>query len=82
MKDADMLEGVQRRRTKMIPSLRNLSSEERLKRLGIFSLRHWRLKNDMIEMFKIIHDIEKVNLKKHFYIDEDGRIRKQFIYKN
>ena len=36
MKGADMLEEVQRRATKMIPSLRNLSYEERLKRLGVF----------------------------------------------
>ena len=35
VKDADKLEGVQRRTTKMIPSLRKLY-EERLKRLGIF----------------------------------------------
>ena len=40
VKDVDMLEGVQRRATKMIPSLRKLSYEERLKRLGVFSLRH------------------------------------------
>ena len=38
VKDADMLEGVQRRATKMIPSLRKLSYEERLKRFGyVFS---------------------------------------------
>ena len=36
VKDADMLEGVQRRVTKMITNLRNLSYEERWKRLGMF----------------------------------------------
>ena len=38
-KHADMLEGVQIRAIKMIPNLRNLSYEERLKRLDMFSLR-------------------------------------------
>ena len=38
-KHVDMLEGVQRRASKMIPSLKNLLYEERLKRLGMFSLR-------------------------------------------
>ena len=32
---ADMLEGVQRRATKIIPNLMNVSYEERLKRLGV-----------------------------------------------
>ena len=71
--DADMLEKVQRRATKMIPSLRNLSYEERLKRLGMFSLRCRTLRGDIIEMFKMIHSIDKVNLGKVFCIDEDER---------
>ena len=37
----------------------------------MFSLRPRRLKNDKIEMFKIIHGIDKVNLGKPFYMDED-----------
>ena len=76
MKDVDMLEGVQRRVTKMIPSFRNLSYEERLKRLGMFSLRRKRLRADMIEVFKMIQGIDKVNLGKLFCIDEDRRTRK------
>ena len=71
-----MLEGVKRKATKMIPSLRNLSYEERLKRLGMFSLRCRRLKGDMIEVFKIIHGRDKLNLWKLFCLDEDRRTRK------
>ena len=66
LKDADMLVKVQRRATKMIPSLRNISYEERLKRLGMFSLRHRRLRGDMTGMFKMIRGIDKVNLAKLF----------------
>ena len=61
-----MLEGVHRRATKMIPGLRNLSYEDRLKRLGMFSLRRRGLTGDMIEVFKMIHGIDKVNLGKLF----------------
>ena len=50
----------------MIPSLRNFSYEERLKKLGMFFLRHRQLKGDMIEVFKMIHGINKVNLGKLF----------------
>ena len=70
-KDGDMLEGVQRRATKMIPSLRKISYEERLKRLGMFSLRRRRLRGDIIEVFKMIQGNDKVNLGKLFCIDEN-----------
>ena len=59
VRDADMLERVQKRTTKMIPDFKKLS-KKRLKRLGIFSLRCRRLRGDVIEMFK------KINLEKLF----------------
>ena len=73
MKDANMLEGVQRRATKMILSLRNLAYEESLKRLDMFLLRRRRLRGDMIEVFKMIYGltIDKVNLGKLFCINEE-----------
>ena len=55
----------------MNPSSRNLLYEERLKRLGMFSLRYKKLRDDIIEMFKLIHGIDKVNLENLFGIDED-----------
>ena len=61
-----MLEGVQRRATKIIPSLRNLSYEERLKRLDMFSLRI-----DITEVSKMIQGIDKVNIGKLLCMDED-----------
>ena len=79
VKDAVMLEWVQGRATKMISSLRNLSYKERLKSLGIFSLRRRRLRGDMIKVFKMIHGIDKVNLGKLLCIDEDGRTRKHSL---
>ena len=51
----------------MIPSLRNIFYEERLKRLGMFSLSHRRFKGDMIEEFNMIHGIDKINLEKPFF---------------
>ena len=59
-----MLEWVQRRASKMIPNLRKLSFEERLKRLGMLSLRYKRLRDNMIKVFKMILGIDKVNLGK------------------
>ena len=63
-----MLEGVQRRATKMIPTLRKLSYEERLKRLDMFSLRSRRFRGDVIEGLKMIPGVDKVNIGKLFCI--------------
>ena len=43
--------------------------------MGIFSLRHRRLRGDMIEVFKMIHNIDKVNLETIFFVNEDRRTR-------
>ena len=48
----------------------------------MFSLRRKRLRDDMTEVFKMIHGIDKVNLEKLFCIDEDVKTRKQSIFKN
>ena len=52
-KDIDTLERIQRRATKMIPELRDLSYEERLKECGLTTLETRRLRGDQIEVFKI-----------------------------
>ena len=36
----------------------------------------------MIEVFKMIRGIDKINLRKLFCIDENERTRKQFTFKN
>ena len=49
--DIDMLERVQRRATKMIPKLRDISYEMRLKECGLTTLEIRKLKVDQIEVF-------------------------------
>ena len=62
-----MIEGVQRRVAKMTSSSRNLSYEERLKRLGMFSLRRRRLRGDMIEVFTMIQGMEGKSSETFWY---------------
>lgn len=59
LKHIDALEAVQRRATKIIPSLRRLSYAERLRKLSLPTLAYRRLRGDMIELFKMVHGINK-----------------------
>jgi hypothetical protein len=49
-----MIENVQKRATKQIPGMKNLSYEERLRKLELPTLSYRRLRGDMIEVYKII----------------------------
>ena len=60
-KDIDMLERVQRRATKLIVNLRNLPYEDRLKRLGLQTLKTRRLRGELIEVFKILNGFDLVS---------------------
>ena len=59
-KDIDMLEKIQRG-TKLIPGLRDLRYEERLKECGLTTLETRRLRGDQIEVFKILNGYENID---------------------
>ena len=51
------IENVQRRTTKQILSLQNMSYKERLEKFKMPTLKYRRLRGDMIETFKIANEI-------------------------
>ena len=54
MKDIIAIENVQRRATKFLPTLKDMSYEERLRKLQLPTLRFRRLRGDMIETYTIL----------------------------
>ena len=66
VKDISLLENVQHRATRMIPSLRSLSYEQRLVALKLTTLETRRLRGDLIEVFKIVKGFDDVNVSDFF----------------
>ena len=60
-KDIDMLVKIHRRATRLIPGLRDLRYEERLKECGLTPLETRRLRGGQIEMFKILNGYENID---------------------
>ena len=56
VKDIEVLEKVQHRATRMVPGLKRLPYEDRLRRLDIYSLTARRLRGDLIETYKLLHN--------------------------
>ena len=54
MKHIEQLESVQRRATKQLPNMQNLTYPERLQALKLPTLSYRRIRGDMIEMYKIM----------------------------
>ena len=56
--------------TKLIPELRDLTYEERLKECGLTTLETRRLRGDQIEVFKILNGYENIDSNIFFEIKE------------
>ena len=55
------IEDVQRRATRLLPSLKDKSYQDRLKALNLPSLEHRRSRGDMIDTYKYVHGIYKTS---------------------
>jgi len=63
-KDIELLENVQRRATKLVPELKNMDYEQRLRRLELPTLVYRRMRGDAIEVYKYLHGTYMVDAAK------------------
>ena len=74
-KDIEKMERVQRRATKMIDECKSFSYEDRLKFTGLSTLEARRIRGDMIEVFKILKGISKLDSASWFQLANNSRTR-------
>ena len=73
--DIKNLEKVQRRATRMIEDCRGMKYTDRLAAVGLTSLEDRRTRGDLIEVFKMVTGVSKVDYRTFFKFDENGRTR-------
>ena len=76
------VERVQRRATKLLPQLRDLPYETRLRILKLPSLKSGRLRGDLIQTYKIINHVDDVDVNSFFTMTHDLSTNKSNITRN
>jgi len=74
-KDIELIEGVQRRATKLVKDVEHLHYSDRLEHLGLMCLHTRKIRSDLIDTYKIINGI--YNVKTELYFDYDSLIKWQ-----
>ena len=69
-KDSITQENVHRRVTRLVNSLSGRTYEDRLKTLGLPTLEYRRLRADVIQVYKILNQIDRVDIDKFFTLSE------------
>ncbi|MCG8032216.1 MAG: hypothetical protein JAZ03_08575 [Candidatus Thiodiazotropha taylori] len=67
-KDSIMIENVQRRATRLVRSLKGYSYSERLRKLGLPTLEYRRERADLIQVYKILNNIDILDKDKLFTV--------------
>ena len=60
-KDIAMIERIQRRATKLIEGLRDMSYSERLSHTGLISMEKRRVRGDLIQVFKMLRNKDRID---------------------
>lgn len=83
VRQIEQIEGVQRRATKYLPGMRDMCYEQRLRKLGLTTLTHRRYRADIIEIYKISHEIyeKEISIDLEYHTDNNIRALRGHRYK-
>ncbi|KAI8517880.1 hypothetical protein Bbelb_038970 [Branchiostoma belcheri] len=73
--DQELLNRVQHKATRLVPGFREISYEDRLRRLQLPTLEHRRKRGDVIQVFKFVKGFDRVDPGRLFNLNVDGRTR-------
>jgi len=79
-RDKQLLEKVQHRFTRMVPGMKVLPYNERLRQLGLWSLEERRNRADLIEMFKMLRGKSCLNFDSMFERSRNLSTRGHSVY--
>ena len=74
-KDINSLEQVQHRATKMINEFKSYDYETRLRKCNLTSLDERRTRGDLIQVFKIVKGLDKLDFNHFFEYNNSGKTR-------
>ena len=64
-----LIKNVQRRTTKMVGSLKNISYEDRLQQLNLPSIKYMQMRVILIQTYKIVHNIHNLDNDSFFRLN-------------
>lgn len=70
-KNIQLIENIQRRATRIVPELKRVSYQERLKSLNLPTLLYRRQRYDLIQIFKIVNGLEDIDSERFFQFNDN-----------
>ena len=70
-KNIQLIENVQRSATKLVPELKGLSYQDRLRSLNLTTLLYRRQRYDLIQIFKIVNGLEDIDSERFFTFNDN-----------
>ena len=80
--DINNVENIQRKATKLVPTIRYVSYEDRLRSLKVPTLQYRRHRGDMIMLFNPLHDMYDFNISDLFTFTPNNHLTMEVINLN